>query len=261
MHVRAPTLGQAQRLMVATTIGDVTRSGWVEHTEHAVGDGLWVREALDERVLEREHTAQVLMEVLTDQRLRARLATLPACRVGGVPVVVCVPGDTLDWVLDQHDRHGALIVAAAVTNHHVWWNALAPADCAAETDLCGLGSLADIGLTDLETTVDDWMVATDCGGLVLLAPRHTTAATHPHRGEADPYAGRRAGAQKLRARLLTEFETSADPLRATELRTRAHELEDAQRLASRCRAPNSVPPGTGTTTPSRIDQKRPRASR
>lgn len=219
VHVRAPSLGQAQLLMAATTVGDGRRSERVEHTEHAAGDGLWVREALDERVLEREHTTRVLMEALTDQRLRARLATLPACRVGGMPVIVCVPGDTLEWILDQHDRHGALIAAAAVTNHHVWWNALVPTDRAAETDLCVVGGLADIGLTDPEATIDDWMAATDCGGLVLLAPRHAKARTPSYEDvtEDDPDAGRRA--------------------------------------------PDSVPPGTGTTTPTRIGQQRQRASR
>jgi hypothetical protein len=178
VHVRAPSLSRAQQLMAATTVGDGRRSGWVEHTEHTAGDGLWVREALDEWVLEREHATQVLMEVLTDQRLRARLATLPACRMGGVPVAVCVPGDALEWVLGQHDGHGALIVAAAVTNHHVWWNALVPADRAAETEMRVAGSLADIGLTDPEATVDDWMAATDCAGLVLLAPP-TRDGGHP----------------------------------------------------------------------------------
>ncbi|MFI0469563.1 hypothetical protein ACH347_36295 [Saccharopolyspora sp. 5N102] len=179
VHVRAPSLGQAQQLMAAIAVGDGQRSRRIEHTEHAAGDGLWVREALDERVLEREHATQVLMEVLSDQRLRARLATLPPCLVCGVPVVVCVPGDTLEWVLGQHDRNGALVVAAALTNHHVWWNALVPADRAAETDLCVVGSLADLGLTEPEATVDDWMATTDCAGLVLLAARHTTAGQPP----------------------------------------------------------------------------------
>ncbi|MDA3625727.1 hypothetical protein OU415_09785 [Saccharopolyspora sp. WRP15-2] len=172
VHVRAPSLGQAQQLMAGTAIGDGKR---VEHTEHAAGDGLWVREALDERVLEREHTSRVLMEVLTDQRLRARLAALPACRIGGVPVIVCVPGDAVEWVVGQHDGHGALVVTAAVTNHQVWWNVLVPADRAAETDLGVVGSLAELGLTDPEATVDDWMAAADCASLVLLGPRNAKA--------------------------------------------------------------------------------------
>ncbi|SDZ58009.1 hypothetical protein SAMN05216215_11134 [Saccharopolyspora shandongensis] len=215
VHVRAPSLGQAQQLMAATTVGDGNRSGWVEHTEHAAGDGLWVREALDEQVLEREHTTRVLMEVLTDQRLRARLATLPACRVGGVPVVVCVPGDAVEWVVGQHDGHGALIVTAAVTNHQVWWNVLVPADRAAETDLGMVGNLAELGLTGPEATLDDWMAATDTAGLVLFAPQHAKAATlHRDVAAADPSTDRCAGAPERHAQLLGELEATADPLRA-----------------------------------------------
>ncbi|MEV5541033.1 hypothetical protein AB0L13_29710 [Saccharopolyspora shandongensis] len=224
VHVRAPSLGQAQQLMAAVAVGDGKRSDWVEHTEHTAGDGLWVREALDERVLDREHATRVLMEALADQRLRARLATLPACRVGGVPVVVCVPGDAVDWVLGQHDRHGALIVAAAVTNHHAWWNVLLPADRAAETDLSVAGRLDEIGLTDPEATLDDWMAATDCAGLVLLTPRPAQATPLEDATEDDPFAGCHAEVQKLHDRLLTELETTSDPLREAELRTRAHEL-------------------------------------
>ncbi|MER7077251.1 hypothetical protein SAMN02982929_00942 [Saccharopolyspora kobensis] len=170
VHVRADSLGQAQQLMAATVAGNGQRSEWVEHTEHAAGDGLWVREAFDDRVLERDHATRVLMEALGDQRLRARLATLPACRIGGVPVVVGAPGDTVDWIQGQHDGHGALIVAAAVTNHWLWWNALVPADRAAETDLPVAGSLTDLELTDPEATLDDWMAAIDSARLVLLDP-------------------------------------------------------------------------------------------
>lgn len=176
VHVRAASLGAAQRLMSATLLGDGDRSGRVQHTEHPTGDGLWVREALDERVLEREHTTRVLMQALDDRRLRARLATLPACRTGGVPVVATAPGDTMDWILGQHDRCGALIVATAVTNHQLWWNVLVPADRAAETDLAVAGGLGELDLTDPHATVDDWMAATDCGYLVLLAARHADAS-------------------------------------------------------------------------------------
>lgn len=263
VHVRASSLGQAQQLMVATAVGDGRRSGWVEHTEHAAGDGLWVREALDARVLEREHTARVLMEVLADQRLRARLATLPACRIGGVPMVVCVPGDAVEWVLGQHDGHGALVVAAAVTNHQVWWNVLVPADRAAETDLGVIGSLDEIGATGPEATVDDWMAATDCASLVLLAPRHSKAhaSSHLEPAAADPYASRSAAAQKRHAHLLGELETTADPPRAAGLRARTHELEGVlQRLARHRRVPDSLPPGTAAA-PTRDDPQQQRASR
>ncbi|SDY01589.1 hypothetical protein SAMN05216215_1018144 [Saccharopolyspora shandongensis] len=245
VDVRADSLGQAQQLMAATAVGNGHRSEWVEHTEHAAGDGLWVREALDDRVLEREHATRVLMETLGDQRLRARLATLPACRVGGVPVVVGVPGDTLDWVLGQHDRRGTLIVAAAVTNHRLWWNALVPADRAADTDLCVAGSLADLDLTDPEATLDDWMATTACGGLVLLAPRHTAAGTPPggHAARSDAYTGRRAAAHNLSARLLDQFESTDDPLRAAQLRMRSCELEGVlHRLDAPRPGPDSLPP-------------------
>ncbi|WP_190824796.1 hypothetical protein [Saccharopolyspora pogona] len=249
VHARAPSLGQAQQLMTATTVGDGNRSAWVEHTEHDAGGGLWVRAALDERARAREHTTRVLMETLTDQRLRARLATLPACGIGGVPVVVCVPGDAVEWVLGQHDGHGALIVAAAVTNHHLWWNVLVPADRAAETDLGVVGSLAELGLTDPEATLDDWMAATDCGGLVLLAPQNAKAAPlHRDGAAADPYADRCTGALKRHAQLLGEFETTADPLRAAELRARAHEWEGAIQ--------RSVAPGPETAPPHGDQQER-----
>ncbi|MEU6262441.1 hypothetical protein [Saccharopolyspora shandongensis] len=166
----ADTLGHAQRLMSAAVARNGQREQWVEHTEHPVGDGLWVRQALDERVLEREHATRVLMEALDDQRLRARLATLPDCLLGGVVVCVCVPGDTLEWILGQHDGQGALVVAAAVTNHQVWWNALTGATHTGHLDLPVAGSLAELDLTDPDTTVDDWITTTDCGRVVTRAP-------------------------------------------------------------------------------------------
>ena len=83
-------------------------------------------------------------------------------------VLACVPGDTLAWVRDQHDGHGTLIVATAVTNHRLWWNALTPAgqEHAAEAPVAG--SLSELGLTAPETTVDDWMAASECGQLATL---------------------------------------------------------------------------------------------
>ncbi|MGW1676203.1 hypothetical protein [Saccharopolyspora sp. NPDC002376] len=178
----ADTLGQAQRLMSAAVARNGQREQWVEHTEHPAGDGLWVRQALDERVLEREHATRVLMEALDDRRLRARLACLPDCLLGGVVVCVCVPGDALGWILGQYDGEGALVVAAAVTNHQVWWNALVSATDTGRVDIPVAGSLADLDLADPDITVDEWMSATECGRVVTLTPRHEPAARGPARG-------------------------------------------------------------------------------
>lgn len=151
------------------------RHGLIEHTEHALGEGLWVREAMDERVPERAHTTRVVLETLGDQRLRARLAALPGTEATGGIVLACASGDTLGWIVDQHDGRGTLIVATAVTNHRLWWNALAPAGQAdvadlPVADLPVAGSLTGLGLATREATIDDWMAATDCGRLVTLAP-------------------------------------------------------------------------------------------
>ncbi|QUH02901.1 hypothetical protein HUO13_20650 [Saccharopolyspora erythraea] len=193
LSVRADTLGRAQQLMASA----IPCSHRCEHTEHSTWEGLWVREALDDRALEREHTTRVLLEALADARLRARLAALPACPAGGVPVVVGVPGDSVDWIVSQHGGCGALVVAAALTNHRLWWNALLPADRAAGTGLRVRGDLAGLGLDTAEATLDDWMAASDCGNATLLLeqPAVTTPAamTGPGRPVAEPAQRHHAG--------------------------------------------------------------------
>ena len=142
--------------------------GVAEHLEHDLGGGLWLREALDERVPERANTARVILEAFDDERLRRRLATLPETAEGGIVVLACVPGNGLGWLGEQHDRSGTLVAATALTNHRLWWNALAPAGCAPAAGLPVAGSLGGLGLLDPESTVDDWVAAAGCGHLVTL---------------------------------------------------------------------------------------------
>ena len=171
--VEARALPEARYELEQRLLAQLTRwprHGLIEHTEHALGEGLWIREAMDERILDRAHATRVVLETLDDQRLRARLATLPGTETADGVVLACAPGDTLGWILDQHDGHNTLIVAAAVTNHRLWWNALAPASQADVADLPVAGSLPSLGLTTPEATLDEWMAATDCGWLVTLSP-------------------------------------------------------------------------------------------
>lgn len=155
-----------QRLL--TELRQWPPQGVREHTEHSLGEGMWVREALDERIGDRAHTTRVILEALDDQRLRATLAPLPETQAGGLVVLACVPGDTLSWVRDQHDGRGTLIAAAAVSNHRLWWNALTPARRDNTAELPVIGSLTDLGLADPQAGIDDWMAASPCGGLVTL---------------------------------------------------------------------------------------------
>jgi hypothetical protein len=155
-----------QRLL--TELRQWPPQGVREHTEHSLGEGMWVREALDERIGDRAHTTRVILEALDDQRLRATLAPLPETQAGGLVVLACVPGDTLSWVRDQHDGRGTLIAAAAVSNHRLWWNALTPARRDNSAELPVIGSLTDLGLADPQAGIDDWMAASPCGGLVTL---------------------------------------------------------------------------------------------
>jgi hypothetical protein len=171
--IEACALPQARAELEQRLLAELTswpRQGLSEHTEHALGKGLWVREAMDDRVLDRAYTTRVVLEALDDQRLRTRLAHLPETRAGGLVVLACVPGDTLAWIRDQHDGHGTLIVATAVTNHRLWWNALTPAGQEHTTDLPLAGNLADFDLTDPQALIDDWMAATACGRLLTLTP-------------------------------------------------------------------------------------------
>lgn len=179
MAVAASAVPQARAELEARMLTELRRwppRGVAEHAEHALGEGLWVREAMEQRIRERVHTVRVILEALDDQRLRARLAPLPETRAGGLVVLACVPGDTLAWVRDQHDGRGTLIVATAVTS--LWWNALTPAGQDDTAELPVTGSLADLGLAEAQATVDDWMAASPCGGLVTL-PAPEKAATNP----------------------------------------------------------------------------------
>ncbi len=148
----------------------------VEHAEHRLGGGLWVREALDARAPQRARTARVLYETLGDHRVRAELAGLPPAAAGGVVVVACVPGDALRWVAEQHDGAGALVVAAAVSNHRVWWNALVEPTVAEAQGLAPALSLTDLGLLEREAAIDEWMAHSVCGQLATLAQLPTDRA-------------------------------------------------------------------------------------
>ncbi len=141
----------------------------VEHAEHAVGDGLWVREALDERAPRRARTARVLYETLGDHQVRAELAGLPPAADDGVTVVACVPGDALRWVAEQYDEAGAMVVATAIANHQVWWNTLVEPTVAEAHGQTPALSLTDLGLLHREAAVDEWMAHSVCGQLATLA--------------------------------------------------------------------------------------------
>lgn len=162
-----PQARRALRERLLARSGGWEPGGLVEHVEHDLGDGLWLREALDDRSLDRDHTSGVVLEALGDHRLRAELAGLPEDSAGGVVVVSCAPGDRVDWLVQQHDGREALVVCAAVTNHRLWWNALATAESGAVPTA---GGLAELDLAEPGATVDEWMAAVDCGRLVTRAP-------------------------------------------------------------------------------------------
>ena len=146
--------------------------GITEHLEHALAEGLWIREVLDDRIAERGQTSRVALEALADHRLQEELVALPPTTAGGVVVLAAVGGEPLDWVRDQHDGQGALVVATALANHRLWWNALTPDAGMDDTGLPGAGTLAELaGNTTeppAEATIDDWLTAVPAGRVVTL---------------------------------------------------------------------------------------------
>ncbi|GAA3363027.1 hypothetical protein [Saccharopolyspora gregorii] len=179
--VEADTLSGARERMSELLRRRVEPWPWeavVEHVERPLGPGLWIREALDEHSDERDHASRVVLEAFGDRRARDQLAALPETSPGGVVVVAGVPGDTLAWCLDQHDERGALVVAAAVSNHRLWWNALVPAVRSAATGLPVASELSDPSLGGA-ATLDDWIAASECGRLVTLPAAGTASGGRP----------------------------------------------------------------------------------
>ncbi|SFD72607.1 hypothetical protein SAMN04487819_102334 [Actinopolyspora alba] len=151
--------------------------GLVEHTEHDLGDGVWVRESLDEHTLRRAHTTRVVLDALADSRLREQLTALPETLAGGVVVLSTVGGDTLDWIRDQHDGYGTLVVANALTNHRLWWNALTPPGGESTTASPGAVSLTDLELSTAEGSIDEWIAASECGRAIVADTLPTEPTT------------------------------------------------------------------------------------
>ncbi|SDP69984.1 hypothetical protein SAMN04487905_107173 [Actinopolyspora xinjiangensis] len=178
-HVRR----DLERILV-DRLAEWPSEGLTEHAEHDLGGGMWVRECLDEHALRRAHTTRVLLDALADPRLREQLVALPETLAGGVVVISTVGGDTLDWIRDQHDGYGTLVVANALTNHRLWWNALTPPGDGSTTAAPGTVSLTDLELNTAEGSIDEWIAASECG-------RHILADTLP----AEPAAGRESGGQ------------------------------------------------------------------
>lgn len=170
VHAEADSLAVARREIERCLFDRLTswpEHGISEHLEYALGEGLWMREALDDRVAMRGHTSRVVLEALADHRLHRQWSALPDTTAGGVIVLATLGGDTFDWVRDQHDGLGALVIATALANHRLWWNTLTPAVSEHATDLPDGGSLTDLELAttepSIEATIDTWLAAVPCG--------------------------------------------------------------------------------------------------
>ncbi|MDR7304471.1 hypothetical protein [Haloactinomyces albus] len=161
--VEAESLPAARLALTETLARRVEPWPWEhvgEHTEHALSPGMWVREALDAAAEPRAHISRVLAAALTTQPTSSALATLPTPADGQLIVVAAVPGDRLDWLLEQHPGTGSLVVATAVSNHQAWWNALQAGSEAPPATK----TLADLNLSPpTDAVLDDWIAASPTG--------------------------------------------------------------------------------------------------
>lgn len=133
----------------------------VEHVEHPLADGVYLRQALDGGCRDRDHVAGVLRRCLSDRRVLHRLRCTTVA--GDLVVLACLPEDRVEWVLAQPEEATALVVATAVCNTRAWWNVLAAPSAAGAEHLPGLDRW---GLRDADATIDTWMAKSPIGQTV-----------------------------------------------------------------------------------------------
>lgn len=144
----------------------------VEHVEHAVARGVYLRQAFDEESDGRDRVARLIRACITDRRVLSGLSAAAGGGPGELVVVACVPTDEVAWVLEQYE-HRPLVVATAVCNSRAWWNLLTDHPHPERT--APPGSLGELGLLDPYATVADWMVAAPAGAVLSpLAPAATS---------------------------------------------------------------------------------------
>lgn len=170
--VVASTLAEAR----AAVSGRVCRDQAVEHLEHELDRGLYLRQALDGDATDRGDIARLLGACVTDRRVRSWLSrTVGPTPEEEVVAVACVPGDPVGWVLDQYEG-APLLVATKICNSRAWWSVLAEAAaCPGRVH----ASLGELGLLDPEATVEDWLVKVPLGRVLVPAASVGGAALHP----------------------------------------------------------------------------------
>ena len=129
VYVAADTLDEARSEFLAAArwaLDDLDGITVVEHIEKpSPVPGLWIRTALDQRVLQRDAVVDAIESALRSPKDRDEIACGPQAATGDVVIIACTPADTLGWVSAQVGHTDEVYVAARVSDIAVWTQLIA----------------------------------------------------------------------------------------------------------------------------------------
>lgn len=141
------------------------REPLVEHVEHALLPGVYLRSARDRYAVERDEVSAVLRRCLNDWRLYTTLTSLASQQAETV-VVTCLPHDPWRWISGQLEA-GPLVLVTRESDRRVWWHTVLPGSGHAPTPGLAPHGLARWGLDD-HAFVSDLVAACSPGEITEL---------------------------------------------------------------------------------------------
>ncbi|MBA2308521.1 MAG: hypothetical protein H0W01_04310 [Pseudonocardiales bacterium] len=163
IYVSGTTLAEVRtefREAAVEALPDFTDMTVREHLERPLVRGVYIRVAVDRRMLDRDTTADLMRRsvAVIDQRENLQ-ATLPVAATGDAVVLACLATDKLAWVFEQMSDYDAVGVCASGPSVGedglIWWSFITGGH-AANPGRKPLESLASAGLSS-ESTVGEFM--------------------------------------------------------------------------------------------------------